>query len=294
MKMLICSDGSAQAEQAVRTGSAIAVACKSETTLLGVIENPGGAKAILEALSRGQATLQARNLPTELITKTGKPVEEIVRRTREANYDLVVVGAARKERSGAFWLSSKTYRIIKEIMPPVLTVSGSCGPIKQMLICSGGKPYIDSAVRLSGEIACSLGAGVTLLHVLPQLPAIYAHLPGMDESASWLLNSRSELGRNLRHSKELLESFNMPVEFRIRHGPVLGEILRELNSRPYEVVVSGSALSHSLTTYVLGDITREIVNRANCAILVARSQSEPWNGLFRAFSRFLPHGHGTL
>lgn len=287
--MLICSEGSLQAEQALRVGSAIAVACKAETTLLGVIENPGSSKSILESLGRGQAMLQAKSLSTELITKSGKPIEEIVRRTREANYDLVVVGAAPRDHRGLFWRSSKTYKIIKEIVPPVLSVAGSCGPIKRILICSGGKPYIDSAVKLSAEIARCIGARVTLLHVLPELPAIYSHLPRMDETADWLLDSRSELAVNLKHTKELLESFNVFVEFRVRHGSVLGEILRELGSNAYEMVVTGSGLSLSLRTYVLGDITREIVNHANCAVLVARTRTEPAGYLLRSLTRFLPH-----
>ena len=75
----------------------------------------------------------------------------------------------------------------------------------------------------------------------------------------------------------------------MRQGPVLDEIMREIHEGGYDLVVTGSALSRSLRTYVLGDISREIVNRANCAVLVVRSQeprSEPPFRLKALLERF--------
>ena len=66
-----------------------------------------------------------------------------------------------------FWLSSKAYKIVKEVEPPVLIVAGKVGPLKRILICSGGKNYIDAAVGLTGCIAQGSGAHLTLLHVSP-------------------------------------------------------------------------------------------------------------------------------
>src|SRR2546426_5844396 len=106
MKMLICSDGSQQAERALRLGAAIAAGCHAEVTLLGIMESPGKADSILDSVKRGQSLLEDKKIHAELITKTGDPIQEIVRRTEEAKYDLVVIGAVRKEAQGPFWMSS--------------------------------------------------------------------------------------------------------------------------------------------------------------------------------------------
>ena len=201
--------------------------------------------------------------------------EEIIKRTEEASYDLVIIGAARKSTRGAFWMSSKSFKIIKEIKPAVLSVAGKVTAIKRVLICSGGKRYIDDAVRLTGEIARGLAATVTLLHVTFQPPGILAHLPRMEQDTDVLLRSQSELGRNLRREKESLEALGVRTEVKLRHGDVLQQILGEIREGNYDVVVTGSALSRSFRTYVLGDVSREIVNRATCAVLVARSQQFP-------------------
>jgi len=275
MKILICSDGSEQAERAVRIGALIASACQAEVSLFGIVEGAGESKTILDSLKRGQSLLEDKKIHAELIVKTGLPIEEIIKRTAETNYDLVVIGAVQKETRGAFWMSSKSYKIIKEIKPPVLSVMGKCAAIQKILICSGGKRHIDTAVSLTGQIARGLGASVTILHVMPEPPAIFAHLPRMEETATWLLQSPSELGVNLRHAKEKLESLGVDAELRLRQAPVLEGIVREVQEGHYDLVVTGSALSRSLRTYVLGDVSREIVNRANCAVLVVRGQPKP-------------------
>jgi len=270
MRILICSQGSEQADQAVRLGALIAAGCQAEVTLLGIMEASDQSQVLLDSLRRGQALLQEKGIRAELITKAGEPVSEIIQRTKETSFDLVVIGAVRKGTRGRFWMSSKTYKLIKEIEPPVLSVAGKCPSLKRVLICSGGKRYIENAVRLTGQIARGTGATVTLLHVMGELPALYAHLPRMEETAAWLLNSDSELGVNLRQEKAILESMDVPTEVRLRQGSVLEEILRETRTEHYDLVVTGSALSRGLRSYVLGDISREIVNRANCAVLVAR------------------------
>lgn len=293
MKLLVCSDGSEAADRAVRLGALVAGACQAEVTLLGIIEVKGHSDSILDSLRRGQAILQDKGVRAELITKVGNPIEEIVLRTSESSFDLVVIGATRKEARGLFWLSSKAYKIVKEVEPPVLIVAARSVALKKILICSGGKSYIDDAVRLTGRIAKGLGVPVTLLHVIPELPAIYARLPKMHESTEWLLRSSTELGINLRREKETLESLGVTAEVKLRRGSVLDEILGEIREGAYDLVVTGSALSRGLRTYVLGDVSREIVNRAPCAILVVRSrEGESQPGLRGLWERFAPHRRG--
>lgn len=275
MKFLICSDGSPQAERAIKLGAALAAGAQAEVTLFGIVETAGDSKALLDALKRGQSLLEDKKVRAELISKSGNPIEEIIKRTSETQYDLVIIGAVRKETQGPFWMSSKSYKIIKEIKPPVLIVAGKSATVQRMLICSGGKRYIDAAVQLAGTLAKGVGATVSILHVMPEPPALFAHLPKMEEDTTWLLRSHSELGLNLRHAQETLQAMGVEANVQLRHGRVLQRILQELESGQYDMIVTGSALSRSLRTYVLGDISREIVNRANCAVLVVRGKESP-------------------
>src|SRR5438105_952860 len=109
MKILMCSDGSEQAERAIRLGAEIASGCQAEVTLLGISETAGESKMLVETLQRSQSLFEEKKIHAELITKTGDPIEEIVRRSEEVEYDLVIIGAVRKESQGPFWMSSKSY-----------------------------------------------------------------------------------------------------------------------------------------------------------------------------------------
>lgn len=255
----------------MRLGATLAAGCQAQVTLLGINESPG-ANSLLESLKRGQSLLADKKIHAELITKVGNPIHEITRRTEETGYDLVVIGAVQKGAGGLFWMSSKSYKIVKAIQPPVLLVKGRTSTIKKVLICSGGKQFIDPAVRLTGALAAGVGAAVTLLHVMPETPIIYSRLPGIEQAPEMVLNSPSELGRSLRRERETLQAFGLSAQFRLPQGLVLPEILREIHTGGYDLVVTGSALSRSLRTYILGDISREVLNRADCAVLVVRTR----------------------
>lgn len=161
--------------------------------------------------------------------------------------------------------------------------------IKRILICTGGRKYIDNAVALAGRIARGMQASVTLFHVMPEPPALYARLHRLEINVPAILNSKSELGRNLRDEKQTLDALGVPVEVRLRQGPVLHEIFQEIQEGNYDLVVTGSSLSRgSLRTYVLGDVTREIVNRSNCAVLVVRAGVKT-KGIVESLTGWLDH-----
>ncbi len=280
MKILFCSDGSTQAENAVRFGALIAAACQAETSILGIVEKSGQEDAVLQALRRAQEILKEHHLDAELIIKPGRPVTEIIKRTQESRYDLVVIGAARKGTRGPLWMSARAYKIIESIEPPVLVVIGERTALRRILLATGGTKQADATVQFAGEIARRVNASVDLLHVLAEPPAVYANLVKSDEDASQVLLSDSKLGRNLRHQKELLENMGVPCEVRLQHGLVLDELLKELQRTEYDLVMSGSSPAQDrLRVYIMGNVTREIVNRAELPVLVVRSGTKSDRGL---------------
>ena len=286
MKILICSDGSSQAENAVGFGGLIAEACKAETTILGITEKQSEEEAIFGSLRRSQQLLKDHGINAELIIKAGNPVEEILKRTEETSYDLAVIGATRKGTRGPFLMSAKAYKIIKAVAPPVLVVIGRRERLRRILICSGGEKYIDRAVDFAGSMARAANASITLFHVMAEPPAVYSDLIRMEEDVNLLLHSSSELGENLRREKEILEGMGVRAEVRLRHGLVISEVFKEIRRGDYDLVVTGSSPEGgTLRTYIMGNITREIVNRAECPVLVVRGGELP-TGIGRSLKEF--------
>ncbi len=272
MKILFCTDGSTPAENAIRFGAVLAAGAPAEVSVLGIAEKKADQQASFDALQRAQALLQEHHLNPELITKAGRPVNEIAVRTQETHYDLVVIGATRKGHHGPRWMSARAYKIIESIEPPVLVVIQPRESLRQILVCSGGTSQTEKAVAFTAEIARRVNAGVTLFHVLDEPPPIYQGLVPVERDVERVLASDSTLGRSLRRQLQLLDKAGVPCLVRLGHGLVIPELMKELAQAPYDLIVSGSFPSGDrLRKYVMGDVTREILNRAEVPVLVVRT-----------------------
>lgn len=267
MKILMCHDGSNELDKAMRFAAAIAKACDADVTLLGIVE-PGSDDIAMKAhWQRARALLEDEHIRTELVSKPGPPVMEITEHTESHDYDLVIIGAG----LAGVAMPAKAYELARRIEAPVLLFTGDRTALRKMLICSGGKNYIEKAIADAGQIARCTGASATLLHVCAEPPLIYADLLSREEDVGALLDSTSELGRNLRQQKGMLEKAGIPVDVRLRHGMVVGRVIAEANQGDYDLIVLGSAMARSpFYRYAVGDVTRDIVNRATCPVLITR------------------------
>src|ERR1700760_4434965 len=147
MKILVCSDGSQRARRALASAATIANATKAEITIFGIIEFEQDENRLLAALNEDSKVFREEKVKVEIVAKFGDPVAEIVRRTRETTYDLVVIGAERRGAQEFFLPSTKAFSITEAISPPVLVVPVTRTAIRRILICSGGGTYIENAVR---------------------------------------------------------------------------------------------------------------------------------------------------
>jgi nucleotide-binding universal stress UspA family protein len=281
MKILICSDGTSPGDSAIRIGGLLAGPTRAETTLLGIAENPKDERPLRDALDAQAQSLRMHAVTPEIVLRAGEPIRQILKQTSKTIYDLVVIGAQQKGTTGLYWRSEKTYEVIKSIRPPVLVAIGECTALKKFLVCTGGKKTIEKAVQLTGKLAAAVGASVTLLHVMAEPPAIYADLVRMEEDVDRLLESKSELGTNLRRQKRELERLGVSAAVRLRHGIVIDQVFEEANEGDYDLIVTGSSPARGLLRhYIMGDLTRSILNHANCPVLVARGGKSTGAGGF--------------
>jgi nucleotide-binding universal stress UspA family protein len=272
MTILICSDGTPEGESATRLGGILAGPLRATTTLLGIAEQGEDEATLRAALEREAQALRSAGVSLEIVVDTGEPVRKIVDQTAKTKYDLVIIGARRTGSIEPYSRSEKTYELIKSISPPVLVAIGEWAQLKRFLVCTGGKEFIEEAVQLTGKLAAALNALVTLLHVMAEPPAIYADLVQMEEDVERLLESKSELGINLRRQKQDLEKMNVLAKVRIRHGLVVEQVFAEAREQSYDLIVTGSSQARGLVRhYIMGDLTRSILNHATCPVLVARA-----------------------
>ena len=272
------------AEAAIQLGGLLAEPLKAQIALLGIAETSSDEQSLREALQKQAGLLDGRDISLDIIVQSGEPVRQIVDQTSKNRYDLVVIGARWTGATGHHWRSEKTYEVIKSIQPPVLVAIGECKKLKRFLVCTGGKEFIEQAVQFTGKLAAAVNASVTLLHVMAEPPAMYADLVRLEENVEQLLESKSELGINLRRQKRELEKLGVSAEVRLRHGIVINQVFEEAREGDYDLIVTGTSQARGLLRhYIMGDLTRSILNRANVPVLVARAgPPKPVQTLWRA------------
>jgi nucleotide-binding universal stress UspA family protein len=269
MRILLCTEGTQRSRHAIDLCLLIAKATKSEVTIFGVTETELNELPLLEALRQTQQVFRAEGLNVEIVSKHGEPIAEISKRATEIGYDLVVIGGESKPTGEISVLSQKAYEIIEILLQPVLVVPIARPGIKRILICSGGGPYIERAIRLVSGIARDLGASATVFNVIPKAPVVVSERRERELVPEVLLNSKSALGKNLRAAREMLAAMGVPVEVRIRAGIVDTEIAAEIEAGDYDLVVLGSKKSrHVFTEYLMGNMTRRLVNWVARPVLV--------------------------
>jgi len=272
MKILICSDGTQSAETAIYLGGLLAEQLKADTALLGIAETSQDKQPLHDALYKQAQLVQGHGVSPVIAVQTGEPVRQILDQTFKNKYDLVVIGARWTGAVGKYWRSTKTYEVIKSVQPPVLVAIGEGKQLKRFVVCTGGKEFIEQAVQFTGRLAAAVGASVTLLHVMAEPPAMYADLVRMEEDVTQLLESKSELGTNLRRQKRELDRLGVSAEVHLRHGIVIDQVFEEVREGSYDLIVTGTSQARGLLRhYIMGDLTRSILNRANVPVLVARA-----------------------
>lgn len=278
------------ADSATKLGAMLAAPLQAETTLLGIAEKSTDEPALRAALEKQAQWLRDKNVSPQIVVSAGDPVRRIADETAKTKYDLVIIGARKTGSTGLYSRSEKMYELIKSISPPVLVAMGEWAQLKRFLVCTGGKEFIEEAVQLTGKLAKAVGASVTLLHVMAEPPAIYADLMRLEEDVERLLESDSELGINLREQRADLEKLGVQAKVRVRHGIVVDQVFAEAREQGYDLIVTGSSQSRGmLRHYIMGDLTRSILNHSNCPVLVARAGGalgprSIWRSIRRAFA----------
>jgi nucleotide-binding universal stress UspA family protein len=285
MRILIATDGTPHARTAAHLGIALASAMGAEVVLLGIFrrkEREGKIRREMAALER---TLREKGVDSlSTTTRWGPTDEEILAETEENPYDLVLVGTRGRRRLRRFLLGSIAKRLARHVRPPLLIVRDPAYEVKHILICtSGGEPG-EKTTRVGGDLAARLGADVTLLHVMSQIPLTPdAKIEDLERSSDELLESDAREARHLKRDLAILaeQGVGPPHERAIvRRGLVLDEILKEAGEGGHDLVVIGAHQVPSdlpwgeLRQFLQFDIADQILTYVRRPVLVVHSISE--------------------
>jgi nucleotide-binding universal stress UspA family protein len=280
MRILLCVAGMPYAKAAVSFGSIIAGLTNSSITLLHVARSEKRQAAGERALVAAREMLP--ELTVDMRIRLGEPIEEILAEVQEGSYDLLIIGARQGGGLKQQLLGSVAQKVVRRASTSVL-VARRVGPVlstgeglslKRVLICTGGLdvsvPVIETGAWLSSEA----NAQATLLHVTSSTPGMYTGLNRVEETLLELLQTNTPAAQHLRHGAEILNQQQVIAELRLRRGIAADEILHEANEGDYDLIVIGtSGAAGPLKGWLLGNVTKQVVERASCSVLVVKQET---------------------
>jgi len=271
MQMLICTIGSKRHKSTLAFAQAVAKAIASKVTLLGVVQRKRKAEEIEQVLEQAKTVLEEAGLETQVCVERGDPEDIVVGALEAGTYDLVALGAVGKKRSHHRLMSSVAMRVVEKATSSVLVIKGARPSLSRVLICASGTGSGHLPVWAGAALACGASAQATVLHVVDAMPSMYAGLEQMEETLAELLQSDTERSRELKWAAQVVKAECDISELKLRRGIAAEEILREARVGDHDLIVLGSSrAAGGIVRVLMGDLTREVVARSECPVLVVR------------------------
>ena len=271
MRMLLCTIGSKHRKGTLRFGAEVVKALTADTTLLGIVSKDANTELLTAALDEIAQELTELDLTVQVRVEAGPAEEIVMAELQQSTYDLVALGALGGKRSRRTFFDTVGMRIVERAENSVLMIKKGRPSLSRVLICASGTEHGHLPVWAGASLACGSGAQVTLLHVVDAMPAMYTGLEQMEETLAELLQSDTDMARELKWAAQVVKAECDISEIKLRRGIAADEILREAQVGDHDVIVLGSSRSvGGLVRVLMGDVARDVISRAERPVLVVR------------------------
>jgi nucleotide-binding universal stress UspA family protein len=271
MNILLCVAGLPYGETTIKLGGTITRMTESSLKVLHVAKRGSDRSSSVKVLDAAVGLLPGLEVKTK--ARQGNPSKQILAEIADNEYDMVIIGANQSPGLRQRILGPVARQVTSRSPVSVLVVKGTGAKLSRMLICTGGAKVSELAINEGAKLAKAACAQVTLLHVIGPVPSMYTGLGGLEETLSGMLQTDTPFARHLRRGAETLSACGLTAELKLRKGGVTGEILREIDDGKYDMLVVGASRRRGRglpTGWLLGNITREVVDNAPCSVLVVR------------------------
>ena len=266
LKLLIGFGGTQRDRQALAYVAPLATDPTVEFTLLTV----GRDMAVIPAL-RDQALRMLGEAEVRQITAVGSLYTVLLATARANPYDLVVFG----EVVGVWnrWSQLRQQRSLSAALPTSsLLVRGEATEIRHALICAGGDETVIADAKLTGRLARRTGARATILHVLSQVPVVFGRGLARERIVEAFAATGAPEMKYMQAAVEELGASGVEATIKIRIGLVVEEIMAELATKSYNLLVVGAHRSQGLVErLLLENVTADIVPQSPVPVLVVKT-----------------------
>ena len=293
MRVLLTTDGSAEATAALRAASRLLANTDRHMDVLYVAPEPRAPKsgkiakeAVLHRLAEetrrildgARQILAEEGVDALTLSSTGSPAPAIMRQAQD--YDLTVIGAKGRDTRSNGGLGPVASRLVEHGTGCVLVGREPPGDKGlRILVPVDGSAGSQHALHALNAFFDLESAEITLLHVLetlwlalePEEESLGAGDPDASQGDQLALELRREAEQLLTEARARVLEHHPGVTISIRDGNPANEILSEADQGDYDLVVVGAHEASDLKQRVLGSVSSKVAWNAPCSVLVVRA-----------------------
>jgi nucleotide-binding universal stress UspA family protein len=225
-----------------------------------------------------QTYVPDRPILIEYRAKSGLAAEEIVRVSREAETDLIVMGTHGRSGFSRFLAGSVAESVLRAAQCPVLALRSSAhleapaGDIQSILAPIDLSAHSRTTARVARTLARDLGARLVLLHVAPWEVVVPGEVP--------LVVDLRECRDSLNALQDEFEGPDLKAEIQsvLRQGDAATEILDVAETSGCGLIVMGTHGRSGMLRLLMGSVSEAVLRRSRSPVLVIKP-SAPGAGL---------------
>jgi nucleotide-binding universal stress UspA family protein len=228
----------------------------------------------VQAYMRGLCDLLGASIDVfQVVGRIGASLDALAEEVQRGGYQLVILLEPDQSPAERLFLGPVVSRVVDRVPASLLIARRPRWPLRRMLLVAQGKEADDSAVDWIVRLARPSGATVTVLTVVPPLPAMYNWEVRMQQGLAALLATNTALGRQLRRIARRLVDEGIEGTLRLREGPPDWQIRHELIEGDYDLIAITAETRARWLRRLVGEVTAPLLGSADRPVLVVKPKS---------------------
>ena len=190
--------------------------------------------------------------------------------TASHDYELVICGEPDQSFVDRLMRRGPGRRAVDRLPTSLLFARRPHWSLRKLLLVVQGEASDDDAVDWALRLAGSSGATVTVLAVVPPVPAMYQGLERLEGGLAELLTTETALGRQMRRVAQRLVDHGIEGKLHLRQGAPVWEVCREAAEGGYDLIAVAAAHQDGLRRWLLGELATSLLRVVERPLLIAR------------------------
>lgn len=267
-EILVYVDPSSRGEWAISAAAQLVPGLFRKVALLVTQDD---AKSDPELPRRARAAFEGRADSIREVVRPGPAERAVKDECEHGRYALVVVPPAGRKAIARLLKGSRVATVVRQVKSSVLVARRPPPRFRRIVLAVGGGVHSLATALGAIEVAKALDADLEVLHVdsTVELPA---ELPWVEKRApNPAITARSDRETTLERVKGALAAAGFTRPLRLRRGMIVNEVLAEIEEHADDLLVLGAHRAAGAETWMLDDVTEQILLSSPISILVIRA-----------------------